>query len=453
MKALLLAGEESGVLYAKRLAELLRGAGVEVRGYGDYGFQTADLAVFGIWEVLRRIFYFLGVARTMKRAIREWRPDVVVTIDYPGMNLKLAAYAKGLGIPAVHIVCPQVWAWHRGRVPKVAAALTELLCFFPFEPEIFKGTDLNAKFIGHPLVGMVNAEGVRSVGTDPKKVGTDPLKGVVSTGTDPAKDVGTDPESKTILENKERIIALLPGSRMGEIQRILPRLLKAVTLIAKGQTLNENRGQTLQVGGQTPKEEGGQTLQIGGQTLKVVIPAANERAEREIGRILATFEGLPPVEVRRGQARALLRRADCAAVASGTATLEAALVRCPTVLVYAVSPLLAWILRRAITGVRHAGLANIIAEKCGFEPPMPELLQEDFTSEAVAKQLTAWLSDPAARAEASARLDGAMSYLQADGDPIRIAAREILMAGKSVPNPCPLMGVSKDNCNPLPCVP
>ena len=205
---------------------------------------------------------------------------------------------------------------------------------------------------------------------------------------------------------------------MGEIQRILPRLLKAVTLIARGQTL-EKRGQTL-------KGERGQTL-------KVVIPAANERAEREIGRILGSFEGLPPVEVRRGQARALLRSADCAAVASGTATLEAALVRCPTVLVYAVSPLLAWILRRAITGVRHVGLANIIAEKCGFEPPMPELLQEDFTAEAVAKHLTAWLSDPAARAEASARLDGAMAYLQADGDPIRIAAREILAAGKSVP--------------------
>ena len=391
MKALLLAGEESGVLYAERLAEILRGSGAEVRGYGDYGFQTADLAVFGIWEVLRRIFYFLRVARTMKRAIREWRPDVVVTIDYPGMNLKLAAYAKGLGIPAVHIVCPQVWAWHRGRVPKVAAALTELLCFFPFEPEIFKGTDLNTKFIGHPLVGMVQNESITSV--------------------------GTDPERSPVLKKNERIVALLPGSRMGEIQRILPRLLKAVTLIAKGQTL---------------KETGGQTLQVGGQTLKVVIPAANERAEREIGRILATFEGLPPVEVRRGQARALLRSADCAAVASGTATLEAALVRCPTVLVYAVSPLLAWILRRAITGVRHAGLANIIAEKCGFEPPMPELLQEDFTSEAVAKQLTAWLSDPAARAAASARLDGAMAYLQADGDPIRIAAREILAAGKGL---------------------
>ena len=90
--------------------------------------------------MLKKLFYFLGVAKTMKRVIRAWRPDVVVTIDYPGLNLKLAAYAKSLGIPAVHIVCPQVWAWHQNRIPKVAAALTKLLCFFPFEPALFKGT-------------------------------------------------------------------------------------------------------------------------------------------------------------------------------------------------------------------------------------------------------------------------------------------------------------------------
>ena len=96
-KILLLAGEESGVLYAERLSGLLRADGAEIRGYGDYGFRTADLAVMGFWPVLRRLLYFLGVARTMKRAIREWRPDAVVTVDYPGLNLKLAAYAKEIG--------------------------------------------------------------------------------------------------------------------------------------------------------------------------------------------------------------------------------------------------------------------------------------------------------------------------------------------------------------------
>ena len=371
-KILLLAGEESGVLYAERLAVLLRSRGAEIRGYGDYGFRTADLAVMGFWPVLRKLFYFLNVARTMKRAIREWKPDVVVTVDYPGLNLKLAAYAKNLGFPSVHMVCPQVWAWHQGRIPKVAAALTKLLCFFPFEPKLFEGTGLDAKFIGHPLVKVVEREMVET--KSPRMCGCD---------------------GKTL--------ALLPGSRMGEIQRILPRLLEALKIVVGMR---------------------------GDLKLRVCIPAANDAAEREIRRIKDSFKGLPPVEIQKGKARDLLRIADCAAVASGTATLEAALVRCPTVLVYAVGPVLAWFARRVIKGVRHVGLANVVAEKCGFEPPMPELLQEDFTPDAVAVQLDSWLSDSAVRSAAAKRLDDAMSYLQADGEPLAIAADEVMACVK-----------------------
>ena len=371
-KILLLAGEESGVLYAERLAVLLRSHGAEIRGYGDYGFRTADLAVMGFWPVLRKLFYFLGAARTMKRAIREWKPDVVVTVDYPGLNLKLAAYAKGIGIPSVHMVCPQVWAWHQGRIPKVAAALTKLLCFFPFEPKLFEGTGLDARFIGHPLVKVVERETIET-------------------------------NASGMCEGDGKTLALLPGSRMGEIQRILPRLLEALKLVV-------GKGGNLQ--------------------LRVCLPAANDAAEREIRRIVETFKGLPSVEIQKGKARELLRVADCAAVASGTATLEAALVRCPTVLVYAVGPVLAWFARRVIKGVRHVGLANVVAEKCGFEPPMPELLQEDFTPEAVAKHLEAWFSDPAVRLAAAKRLDDAMGYLQADGEPLAIAADEIMSCVK-----------------------
>ena len=158
MKVLLLAGEESGVLYAERLRRALPGC--EFRTYQDL-YKTSDLAVMGFWAVIKRLFFFLGVQRTMKRVIREWRPDVVVTIDYPGLNLKLAAYAKARGIPAVHIVCPQVWAWHQGRIPKVAAAVNRLLCFFPFEPALFKeyeGKDFHAAFIGHPMVDIFEEE-------------------------------------------------------------------------------------------------------------------------------------------------------------------------------------------------------------------------------------------------------------------------------------------------------
>ena len=371
MKVLLLAGEESGVLYAERLRRALPGC--EFRTYQDH-YKTADLAVMGFWAVIKRIFFFLGVQRTMKRIIREWRPDVVVTIDYPGLNLKLAAYAKARGIPAVHIVCPQVWAWHQGRIPKVAAAVNRLLCFFPFEPALFKdyeGKDFHAAFIGHPMVDIFEEE-------KEQKVGVADLTARECEATADCRHKSDD----SLIRGHE--IAILPGSRVGEIQRHLPRLLDAVRLL--------NR-----------------------PDIRVVIPAANDRAEAEI-RATITVRNDPFVpEVVKGGARDLLRRADCAAVASGTATLEAALARCPTVLVYAVSALLAWFARRVIKGVKHIGLANVIAEKSGVEPPMPELLQEAFTPEAVAAQLAAWLDDAEARARASRALDAVMARLAATG--------------------------------------
>ena len=371
MKVLLLAGEESGVLYAERLRRALPGC--EFQTYQDH-YKTSDLAVMGFWAVIKRIFFFLGVQRTMKRVIREWHPDVVVTIDYPGLNLKLAAYAKARGIPAVHIVCPQVWAWHQGRIPKVAAAVNRLLCFFPFEPALFKdfeGKDFHAAFIGHPMVDIFEEE-------KEQKVGVADLTARECEATADCRRKSADP----LVCRPE--IAILPGSRVGEIQRHLPRLLDAVRLL--------NR-----------------------PDIRVVIPAANDRAEAEI-RATITVRNDPFVpEVVKGGARDLLRRADCAAVASGTATLEAALARCPTVLVYAVSALLAWFARCVIKGVKHIGLANVIAEKSGVEPPMPELLQEAFTPEAVAAQRAAWLDDAEARARASRALDAVMARLAATG--------------------------------------
>ncbi len=403
LKILLLAGEESGVLYAERLKKSLRAfastRAIEFRGYDTEGFKTGDLAVMGFGPVIKKIFYFLGVAKTMKGVIRAWRPDVVVTIDYPGLNLKLAAYAKSLGIPAVHIVCPQVWAWHQNRIPKVAAALTKLLCFFPFEPALFEGTGLDARFIGHPMVDVfaeeqsaANAMAVPPVvAPSPRAL---PADGVQTNGS---SVVAASPRP---LPGDEQLLALLPGSRLGEIRRNLPRLLQALKLLSLSS----------------------------GQTLRVVIPAANARAEQEIKRQCASLSSRIPVTIQRGRARELLRQATCAAVASGTATLEAALARCPTVLVYAVSPLLAWFARRVIKGVRYIGLANIIWEKSGGtgEPPMPELLQESFTPEAVAAQIGPLLTDPVAHAAAVSRLDASMALLHSDGDALGLAAREIL---------------------------
>ena len=362
-RIMILAGEESGAVYAERLKELLRDK-AEFKGYQDF-FKTEDLAVFGVWEVLRRIFFFVRVKRKMEETMRAWRPHCVVTIDYPGLNLKLAAYAKSLGIPAVHIVCPQVWAWHQGRVPSIPAKLTRLLCFFPFEPAIFKdyeSASFSARFIGHPMADIFRAE-------------------------EEAKGTSRPPAGG-------KTVAVLPGSRVGEVTRHMPRLAKAMEMVA---------------------------ARVPGVRFR--IPAANSRARGIIEKCLAGSS--LPVEILDGGARDVLRSADCAAVASGTATLEAALAGVPTVLVYAVGPLLAAFLRRAITGVRHVGLANVLAEKTGAEPPMPELLQEAFTPEAVADLLAGWLSDPAKRAAASVKLSAVLATLRSDTDALVRAAREI----------------------------
>jgi len=354
MKVLLLAGEESGLLYAEKIRARLaeRVQNVEIRGYADYGFEISDLAVMGFFAVLRRLFFFLRVKRTMERAIDSWRPDVVCTVDYPGLNLKLAAHAKARGIRAVHVVCPQVWAWKAGRIPKIEASLDRLCCFFPFEPALFR--EGFATFVGHPL-----AEDFRT------------LRGAARSPTD------------------RPLVAMLPGSRVGEVMRILPTLLGAAAELSRRHP----------------------------DGVRFVIPAANERTEALIRRLVAEAPLGGAVEIRTGGARELLvREATCAAVASGTATLEAALAGCPTVLVYRVSALLGWFARHAIKGIRHVGLANIIAEKANIECPMPELLQEDLTVEGVTEQLERWLFDVPSREATRARLMATTDSLVSSGD-------------------------------------
>ena len=405
MKVLLLAGEESGLLYAEELKKRL--AGNEFRGYKDYGFETHDMAIMGILPVLLKIRYFLRLKKTMEKVIDEWKPDVVVTIDYPGMNLKLAAYAHSKGIRAIHVVCPQVWAWKKGRIPKIESSLNHLCCFLPFEPKLFKPGF--ATFVGHPLAYTLNAReslAVQCFNCTP----SDPRGSSHCTPSDPRGYVKT--------------VALLPGSRKGEIEKILPTLLGAAA------ELHEEFG----------------------EKVRFVIPAATPRAYAQIEKILKPRESLGvqcksrlgvqcrsqlgvQCTLQLGGARELLRTADCAAVASGTATLEAALSRCPTILVYRMTATFGWFVRHFVKGTRFAGLANIIWDRCRAEAgdsedtlrenkemrdpdqPMPELIQENLTVEAVHRHLRGFLDGGEARREAVRRLDSAMAYLQTGDDP------------------------------------
>ncbi len=362
MKILLLAGEESGILYAERIrAEVLkRCPTAEIRGYGDYGFKVSDLAVMGFGQVLRKIFYFLRVKRTMERAISEWKPDVVCSVDYPGMNLKLAAYAKKRGVRTVHVVCPQVWAWKQGRIPKIEAALDHLCCFFPFEPSLFRPGF--AEFVGHPLVEEMRDEG----------------RGM--------RD-----------EGRGMMLAVLPGSRMGEIEKHMP-ILREVIL----------------------------SLQKKIPDLNIVIPAANDRAFAKISSFLPSETFSRFVTLTSGGARAVLREADAAVVASGTATLEAALAHCPTVLVYRVGWFFAMVARLVIKGVKHIGLANIIAEKAGQPSPMTELIQENFTAENVLSCLIPYLTDASANHAARQHLKETTDLLKSESGAIGRIAQALI---------------------------
>ena len=216
-------------------------------------------------------------------------------------------------------------------------------------------------------------------------------RSLVSTGRSPLR------EAKSLEwcgPHERPVIALLPGSRLGEIERHLAKMLEATK----------------------------------GFDADIVIPAANQKVRAAIERICgAVRDGTRPLpsgesglRIVDGMAREVLSRATCAVVASGTATLEAALARCPTVLVYDIGRLTGFIARRLIKGIHYVGLANIVWEKCAGKgkPPMPELLQEAFTPAAVRNYLERWLNDPAAREETIARLDAAMGLLLSDGSAI-----------------------------------
>lgn len=360
LRILICAGEVSGDMHAAALMCALRErmpGPVAFRGFGgdamraegaELLYHTDRIAIIGFTPVLMSLPFLLGMFRRMKREIIAWHPDLVLTVDYPGMNLRLAKFAHERGVKTVHYICPKVWAWHRSRIPKIARILDLLLCIFPFEPELFKDTPLKAVFSGHPLV-------------------------------DRAAETHAEPPVTLPWQGTHRI-ALLPGSRTSEITRILPRLLAAATLLEQ---------------------------RLGGDC-SFIIPAPTPKM-RALGESVAAESPVKPqcLTFVEGQARQVMLQAHTAAVASGTATLEACLMRCPTVLVYTASRITYWLARLLLTGIKHLGLANIIADK----EVMPELLQADFTPERLADQLHRYLTDADARARTLAELDATNALL------------------------------------------
>lgn len=371
LRILIIAGEPSGDLHAAALMQALRERcprPVVFRGCGgdamraagaELLYHTDQTAVMGFVEVLQNIRFFSRMMRRMRAELDAWRPDLVLTVDYPGFNLRFAATAHAKGFRTVHYICPQVWAWHQSRIPKIARIFDRLLVFLPFEADCFKKTALPVTFVGHPLVDRV-------------------------------AETLAEPEAPLPWGAGARRLALLPGSRRPEIERIFPDMLAAAA----------------RLDAEIP----------GGCVCIVPTPSAATRALAEKTAAAA------PVRPKHlffvdGLARQVLRQAEAAIVASGTATLEACLMRCPTVLVYRVHPVTALLLRLLVRGVRHAGLANILAQRCGVtqETVMPELLQEEFTPKRAAETLHPYLTDPAARERVCAAYDAVARILGPGG--------------------------------------
>lgn len=303
------AGEVSGDTHGSELMEALRREWneVEFRGLGGPAMRKSggegledwvdDAAVMGLWEVLRRYHWFKKRFDEVIAEILAWKPDVLLLIDYPGFNLRLAKQVAvhSRDTKIVHYVAPQVWAWNQKRIPQIAATHDLMLCLFPFEVPIFENAGLRSRCVGHPLVDELEE-----------------------------KRISTPPD--------EKLVGLFPGSRPKEVGKLFPLMLDAVELLRKDHP-----------------------------EVRYATAAAGEKVEammREALRESGLPEGL--VKIQLGHSQALMQSVGCGVVASGTATLEAAYYGMPYCLVYQVAwP--TYLMARQLLKVPHIGLVNILA--------------------------------------------------------------------------------------------
>jgi len=354
---MIIAGEPSGDQHAAELVKAVRRRRPDVSFFGIGGermrhegvetlYDVQDMAVLGIAEVLARYGFFRRVFHEMLDLARERKPHAIIFVDYPGFNLRFAKQTRRMGFKNLYYICPQVWAWKASRIPKIVRDVDHLMTILPFEPVCFKGTALEVDFVGHPLVEAARAS-----------------------LAEPLADLPWFGEPR---------VALLPGSRRHEIERILPVLWRAAALLEQ--------------------------LYPESSYLIACPDARVEQIVRE--RIDALTGGPQHWAIVTGQTHQVLRQAGAALVASGTATLDAALMRCPTVITYRVA-LSTYIIGRLVVRVRHVGLVNIIAGR----EILPELLQHRATPEELARTIAPLLEDTPERAAMLRDLDEALAAL------------------------------------------
>lgn len=326
---MIVAGEASGDLHAGGLvAELRRrhpdwhffgGGGPRLRAAGvELLVDAQDVTVVGLVEVLAHLPRIYRLHRRLRRALRRRHPAAVILVDFPDFNLPLAAVAARLGIPVIYFISPQVWAWRGKRVEAIRRTVRRMICIFPFEPAFYARHGMEVDYVGHPLVHAARPQLTRA-----------------------------EFQASHGLASDRPTIALLPGSRRREIGYNLPPMLAAAA------RLRDAAGAQFVL----PAAE-----TVGADWLRAAIPAAQRNG----------------VRVLEGEAYDALAHADVAIVASGTATVEAALLRTPMVVVYRLSPYSYWLGRRWVR-TPHFAMVNLIAGR----EIVPELIQDRFQPDAV----------------------------------------------------------------------
>lgn len=310
-KVLLSAGEVSGDLHGAHLVEAIQRIDPAIRFFGMGGeslksvgmeilFEAHHLSVVGITEALSKIPLVWMALRKLKDWMQRERPDLMILIDFPEFNLRLAKIAHRLGIPVVYYISPQIWAWRRGRVKRIAKYVQKMIVILPFEVSFYRDEGVDVTWVGHPLLDIVKPSLPREEAF--RKFGLDLGK---------------------------RTIGLLPGSRQAEVRRHLPLLLRSAILLQK---------------------------EVPG--LQFIIPLAPAISEIEVQSMI----GMNPLEVKvvKGFVYDIMNLSELLLLASGTATLEATLLEKPMVILYKVSFLSYWV-GRGLIRVKHIGLVNLLA--------------------------------------------------------------------------------------------
>ncbi|BBM00015.1 lipid-A-disaccharide synthase [Microbulbifer sp. GL-2] len=334
-------GEASGDILGAGLIQALQKRLPQVRFDGIAGprmlalgaeslFPMERLSVMGLVEPLKRLPELLKIRRSLRQHFMENPPDLFIGIDSPDFNLSLEESLKAEGIQTVHYVSPSVWAWRRGRIKKIARAVDHMLTLLPFEANFYRENQVPVSFVGHPLADDI------------------PLQ---VSGVTARKELGFD--------QGDRVIALLPGSRGGEVRLLGPLFLQTAHWCHQRNS-----------------------------DLKFVLPAANEQRLAELQEQLRDFPGLP-VTLLSGDSHKALSAADCVLIASGTATLETMLLKKPMVVAYKLGRISYAIVSRMLH-TPWVSLPNLLAQR----ELVPEILQSNATAENLGAALIRYFEDP-----------------------------------------------------------